>query len=125
MRLILLAWQLTVAQGVSRLPAPARSDSTIRAAVDSATREFLTKWRYAWQESQHEQPLPSGEAVRDADLRTLALHCHWIATPPRVRQRVITGELRAQAACPNWYPIDAPPIEDERLRTDAALWRPE
>ncbi len=106
-------------------PVPSRTfapgDSVVRARVDSATREFLTQWRYAWQDSQHEQPPPTGEAVRDADLRTLALHCHWIATPLRIKRRVINSDTRSHATCPIWYPLDAPPIEDERFRLDNAL----
>ena len=121
MRLILLAVQLSVAQGVAQRPTPAIGDSAIRANVDRATLVFLTQWQYAWQDAQHEQPLPTGEAVRDADLRTLALHCHWIATPLRIRSRVITGEERSHATCPIWYPLDAPPITDERHSVDAAL----
>lgn len=118
-RFLLLALQLSSTQAIAR--APANSDSAVRARVDSATRELLTQWRYAWQDSQHEQPLPTGEAVRDADLRTLALHCHWIATPLRIKRRVITGDTRSHATCPIWYPLDATFVADERRALDNAL----
>ncbi len=116
---LLLSLQLSPAQAIPLVPAS--SDSVLRARVDSATREFLNQWRYAWQDAQHEQPPPTGEAVRDADLRTLALHCHWIATPLRIKRRVISGETRSHATCPIWYPLDAPSIEDERRFLDNAL----
>ncbi len=123
MQTLLLALHVSLAQGTGGLPTPVPTDSAIRARVDSATRAFQTQWRYAWQETQREQPSLSGVYVKDADMRSLSLHCHWVATSLRIRDRVVRGAVRAHAMCPIWYRLDGPRIDDERHGIDLGLTR--
>lgn len=116
MRLLLLALQL----------AAAPTDTAMPPAVVAATRAFLTQWRSAWQDTQRERGR-FRPGARDARLRELARHCHWIETPLGIRAHVVTGPTTAHATCPTWYPRGAPPLDDERLGIDGALgarWRP-
>ncbi len=109
-------------------PVPVLTDSMVRAQVDSAIHEFMLLWRYAWQESQRRERPPfvsyesmSADSQRVAEVRSLALHCHYFQTDSRIRKHIVTGTVVAHAACPMWYPPDGPPIDDERHGIDGGL----
>ncbi|MBW7933266.1 MAG: hypothetical protein H3C62_06535 [Gemmatimonadaceae bacterium] len=113
---LLLALQLTVP------PARPQTDSAVRARADSTILAFQREWREAWQSSQMQLgPSAATDRADEQRLRVLALHCHWIATSPRVQPHVITGTMIAHATCPIWYPPDAEPVPDERRGIDGAL----
>ncbi|MEX2282195.1 MAG: hypothetical protein WEE89_06905 [Gemmatimonadota bacterium] len=126
MRTLLLALQLVIGQDSGRVTAPA-SDSGLWLRVDSLTRTFLFQWQGAWQKTQDNAPKNTGDDLRNANLRLLALHCHWDQTDTRISKFIIENSVAAHASCPMWYPSDAPPIEDERLGIDAGIrnsvWR--
>lgn len=126
MRPIVLIMQASLAWEPRATQAPAQADSMVLARIDSATRAFQTSWRYAWQESQQEQPTLFGARSKDGEMRSLALHCHWIEGSFHIRRHVIRGAVRAHAICPIWYRLGAAKIDDERLGIDFALnrsWR--
>ena len=121
---ILLALQLATSSnnaGSKSTPSP---DSSLRLGVDSATRAFQISWREAWQDTQHQRPLRfAGDNPFDTDERSLALHCHWIGPSLRIRSHIITGNVRAHAICPVWYPPDGAKLDDERHGIDGGLAR--
>ncbi|MEO7520675.1 MAG: hypothetical protein ABIW79_02545, partial [Gemmatimonas sp.] len=113
----MLTFLLAIQLGVAPPP-----HSVIRARIDSATREFQQMWRYGWQDAQNAQPsLHSGRSEYDDSHRAVALHCHFLATPLRIRKHAIFGSTRSQGTCPTWYPLDGARIVDERLDLDGAL----
>ncbi|MBI2407278.1 MAG: hypothetical protein HYV19_03105 [Gemmatimonadetes bacterium] len=117
---LLLALQVVAAPDPA---APdARADSAVRTRVDSAIVRFQRQWRDAWEESQAQLlPQEANDWPTERQVRLLALHCHFVATSPRLGPHLIVGTVAAQAACPMWIPDGALAMRDERRGIDGAL----
>ncbi len=124
MRTAMLALQIASAS-VAHAPATPVDSTKAHAYADSAVHAFLKEWRTAWAETQDQLRPPNAMdmefQMHEGAMRALSIHCHWPLVHPTIARRLIRGPTASQATCPGWYPLDAPPIDDERRNIDAAL----